>query len=54
MKNIKKIIILFKMCWLTLRKFKSKRINSLNEIKRILLAICKPQSFENIDNYQTT
>ena len=42
MKNIGKIIILFKMCWLTLRKFKSTRINSLNEIKRILMAICKP------------
>ena len=37
------------MCLLALRKFKSKRINSLNEIKRILLAICKPKSFENMD-----
>lgn len=49
LKNPDKIIILFKMCLLALKKFNSSRINSLNEIKRILLAICKPKSFENIE-----
>jgi len=53
MKNLGKIIVLFKMCLLALRKFKSKRINSLNEIKRILLAICKPKSVENLDYFTT-
>lgn len=52
MKNPAKIITLFKMCLLALRIFKSKRINSLNEIKRILLAICRPKSFENMEDYK--
>ena len=46
LKDPDKIITLFKMCLLALKKFNSSRINSLNEIKRILLAICKPKSFE--------
>ena len=49
-----KIITLFKMCLLALRRFNSSRINSLNEIKRILLAICKPQSFENVEQNTAT
>ena len=49
LKDPDKIITHFKMCLLALKKFHSKRINALNEIKRILLAICKPKSFENIE-----
>lgn len=45
-----KIITLFKMCLLALKKFDSSRINSLNEIKRILMAICKPKSYENLES----
>lgn len=37
------------MCLLALKKFDSSRINSLNEIKRILMAICKPKSYENLE-----
>ena len=48
--DLDKIITLFKMCLLALKKFNSSRINSLNEIKRILLAICKPKSFENLES----
>jgi len=49
-----KIITLFKMCLLALKKFDSSRINSLNEIKRILLAICKPKSYENMEPGKAT
>ena len=44
-----KIITHFKMCLLALKKFKSSRITALNEIKRILMTIVKPESYENIE-----
>ena len=50
LKNKDKIIILFKMCLLALKKFDVKRINALNEIKRILMTICKQKhSSESMD-----
>ena len=54
LKDPDKIITHFKMCLLALKKFNSSRITALNEIKRILLAICKPKSFENIEQNTAT
>ena len=49
LRETNKIITHFKMCLLALKTFKQKRILALNEIKRILLAICDPKSYENIE-----